>query len=50
MSKSDLWKYFIALMIGIISMMLYLTLYHLYLDHLFIDLLRAQIQQQQPKS
>lgn len=29
------------------GMMLYMITYHLYLDHLFIDALRVQIQQQQ---
>ena len=39
--------YLIAVVIGLGSMMIYLSGYHLWLDHKFIDFLRDQITQQQ---
>ncbi len=41
--------YLIAAMIGLVTMGIYLSGYHLYLDHKFIDFLRDQITQQQQK-
>lgn len=39
--------YVLALLSGLAGMALYLTAYHLYLDHLFVDGVRMQLQQQQ---
>jgi len=39
----------IALLIGLIGAALYITTYHLWLDHKFIDAIRDQIAQQQKK-
>jgi len=43
------WIYVIALCLGILGMMLYLSSYHLWLDHKFVDAIRDQIQSQQKK-
>ncbi len=39
----------IALLIGLIGAALYMTTYHLWLDHKFIDVIRDQITQNQQK-
>jgi uncharacterized iron-regulated membrane protein len=46
---NDVWKYFIALIIGLSGAMLFLSGYHLWLDHKFVDDIRLQIQQQQAR-
>jgi hypothetical protein len=45
-NKGEYWIYFLALVIGVIGMAIFLSGYHLYLDHRFVDDIRIQIQQQ----
>ncbi len=45
--KKDYFVFMLALVIGILGMGLYLTGYHLWLDHKFVDSIREQIINQQ---
>lgn len=46
MQYRDFWIYFIAICIGLFGAMIYMTGYHIWLDHKLVDDIRIQIQQQ----